>query len=96
MSGASPAGAAVRSAIPETPDIAATAPAPTLRKSLRLVFISAPLIALVDWKRGQAELVFSSKLERNISFRSCKATQFSFSVRQMMPQIHLTPQVLFN
>jgi hypothetical protein len=64
MSGASPAGAAVRfpdtvteetsSEFAETPDIAATAPAPTLRKSLRLAFIFGPLIELVDWKHDQA------------------------------------------
>jgi hypothetical protein len=75
MSRASPAGAAVRSPDPvteetssefaETPDIAATAPAPILRKSLRLAFIFAPLIALIDWKHDQA----AGSFLLDISFR---------------------------
>jgi hypothetical protein len=65
MSPASPVGAAVRSPdaveeassfeFVETPDVAATAPAPTLRKSRRVVFISTPPIPLI------AEIVSTRK-----------------------------------
>src|SRR5580704_1877597 len=77
MSSASPAGAAVRSSdavkdetsfeLDETPDVAATAPAPTLRNSrrvvliLRLQFPSSARLSLSDCEQKISQTVVESR-----------------------------------